>query len=124
MSFRPMLRPGQGHKLFRVLRREGGLTAKGRPTTSVLKPQGEFYAIISQDSPADKDQHKQPGSPITYKLVQRGTKNRAKANDILERVEDGKRFLVKKDPRNPGELGHFLIYTVEERDDLHCRGKG
>lgn len=118
MSFRSMLRPGQGFKLYRVLRREGGLTAKGRPTTSVLKPQGEIHAIISQDSPDDTDQHKQPGSPITYKLVQRGTKNQAKHDDILERVEDGKRFKVKKDPRNPGGLGHFLVYTVEERDDL------
>lgn len=118
MSFRPMLRPGQGFQKFRVLRKEGGLTEKSRPTTSALKPQGEFLAIISQDSPSETDDNKQRKSPITYKLAQRGTGNQAKANDILERVADGKKFQVKKNPRNPGGLGHFLIYTVEERDDL------
>lgn len=117
MSFRPMLRPGQGFQPFRVLRREGGLTAKGRPTTSVLKPQGEFLGIISQASPKEIEQHKQLGTPITHTIVQRGTQNRAKPNDILVK-KDGRRFLVQGDPKDPGELGHFLIYTVEERDDL------
>lgn len=118
MSFRSMLRHGEGNKLYRILRGEGGLTDKARPTTSVLKPQGEFYAIISQDSPDDTEQHKQPGSPIHYKLVQQGATPCAKADDILERVEDGKRFKVKKDPRNPGGLGHFLVYSVVERKDV------
>lgn len=116
--FHFMLRPGQGFQKFRVLRKEGGLTEKGRPTTSVLKPQGEFLAIISQDSPSVTDDHEQLKSPIIHTLVQRGTKNRANANDILERVKDGKRYFVTKDPENPGDLGHFLVYTVEERDDL------
>lgn len=118
MSFSPMLVPGQGFQPFRVLRREGGLTEKGRPTTSVLKNQGEFLAIISQDSPSETDDHKQHKSPIIHTLVQRGTKNRARATDILERVKDGKRFFVNEDPQNPGDLGYFLIYKVEERDDL------
>ena len=121
MSFRPMLRPGQGFKPFKVLRREGGLTAKGRPTTSVLKPQGEFFGIISQASPKEIEQHKQLGTPITHTIVQRGTRNRAKATDILELEQTGcnpRRFLVQGDPKDPGELGHFLIYYVEERDDL------
>lgn len=115
--FHHMLRPGQGFQKFRVLRKEGGLTAKGRPTTSSLKPQGEIIAIISQDSPSESDDNKQRKTPITHTLVQQGTQNRAKPNDILERVSDGKRYTVTKDPQNPGDLGHFLIYTVEERED-------
>ena len=121
MSFRPMLRPGQGFKPFKVLRREGGLTETARPTTSALKPHGEFRGIISQASPKEVEQHKQLGSPITHTIVQRGTRNMAKANDVLELATssgDTRRFLVKGDPRDPGELGHFLVYTVEERDDL------
>lgn len=121
MSFRPMLRPGQGFKPFRVLRREGGLTEKGRPTTSTLKPQGEFLGIISQASPKEIEQHKQLGSPITHTIVQRGTRNRAKATDVLELAQTGggtRRFLVQGEPKDPGELGHFLVYTVEERNDL------
>ena len=118
MPFRPMLRPGQGFKSFRILRREGGLTEKGRPTTSSLKSQGEFLGMITQASPTEIEQHKQAGSPITHTIVQRGTKCRAKATDVLELEREGRRFLVKGDPQDPGELGHFLIYKVEERDDL------
>ena len=120
MSFRPMLRPGQGFKSFQVLRREGGLTASGRPTTSKLKPQGEFFGMITQASPTEKEQHKQLGSPITHTILQRGTKNRAKSTDVLELVEGNskRRFYVQGEPQDPGELGHFLIYKVEERADL------
>lgn len=118
MLFRPMLRPGEGFKLFKVLRKEGGKTEKGRPTTSVLKPQGEFYGIVTKTDPTETDQHKQRGTPKNYTIVQMGTKNGAMATDILVH-EDGRRFLVKKDPRDPGGLGHCLVYNVEERDDLN-----
>lgn len=118
MIFSAMHRPGEGFKLFTVLRREGGKTEKGRPTTSVLKPQGTFYGIVTKTDPNETDQNKQKGSPKIYTIVQRGTQNQAKANDILER-EDGYRYLVKGDPKDPGGLGHFSVYKVEERDDLH-----
>lgn len=121
MSFRPMLRPGQGFKLFRVLRRVGGTTDTGRPLTNTLAQQGEFLGMITQASPKEIEQHKQLGSPITHTIVQRGTANRAKATDVLELddgSENGRRFLVQGEPQNPGELGNFLIYKVEERNDL------
>lgn len=120
MSFRPMLRPGQGNKLFHILRREGGLTAKRRPTTSSHKTQGEFYGIISRATPKEIEQHKQLGTPITHTIIQRGTMPQATATDILELNEGGttRQFLVQGKPRNPGELGHFTVYKVEEREDL------
>lgn len=121
MSFRPMLRPGQGHKLFRVMRRVGATTNTGRPHTKSKEPQGEFYGMITEASPKEIEQSKQLGSPITHTIVQRGTNNRAKATDVLQLIEDGKctrKFLVQGDPKDPGELGHFLVYRVEERDDL------
>ena len=121
MSFRPMLRPGQGFKPFKVLRREGGTTESGRPRTTKLTLQGKFLGMITQASPTEIEQHKQLGSPITHTIVQRGTKNRAKATDILE-LDDGsqnpRRFMVQGEPQDPGELGHFLVYKVEERADL------
>lgn len=122
MSFRPMLRPGQGFKRFRVLRRVGSVTSGGRPHTNSLAPQGEFLGMITQASPKEIEQHKQLGHPITHTILQRGTQNRATATDILELVEAGKekgrRFLVQGKPQDPGELGHFLVYKVEEREDL------
>lgn len=122
MSFRPMLRPGQGFQLFRVFSRKGSVTASGRPHPKNEAPKGEFYGMITQATPAEIEQHKQLGHPITHTIVQRGTKNRAKATDILElEVEGGKkvrRFEVKGAPQDPGELGHFLVYKVEERADL------
>ena len=118
MSFRPMLRPGQGFKPFRVLRRVNGTTNTGRPTTGSLEPQGEFFGIISEASPTEKEQWKQDGHPITHTILQRGTRNRAMATDVLELEAEGRRFLVQGKPKDPGELGHFLIYKVEEREDL------
>ncbi len=120
ISFRCLLRPGQGFKPFRVLRREGGLTEKGRPPTSDLKEQGEFLGIISQASPKEIEQHKQLGSPITHTIVQYGNINRARANDVLVHTDGDveRRFLVQGEPQDPGELGHFLVYKVEERADL------
>ena len=122
MSFRPMLRPGQGFKRFRVLRRVGGTTSSGRPHTNSLSPQGEIFGMITQASPTEIEQHKQLGHPITHTIVQRGTATRAKATDILELEagcgEKGRRFVVQGEPQDPGELGHFLVYKVEEREDL------
>lgn len=123
MSFRPMLRPGQGFKKFLVLRRTGSTTAKGRPHSENLTTHGEFYGMITQASPAEREQHKQLGSPITHTILQRGTANRARATDVLELVVGGeekrRRFFVQGEPQDPGELGHFLLYKVEERADLN-----
>ena len=122
MSFRPMLRPGQGFKKFRVLRRVGATTNTGRPHTNSKAPQGEFLGMLTEASPEDIERYKKLDTPITHTIVQRGTANRAKATDIIELV-DGcgdkpRRFLVQKEPKNPGELDHFLIYRVQERADL------
>ena len=122
MSFRGLLRPGQGFKLFHVYRRTGGTSPSGRPTTSNLEKHGEFLGIISQARPQEVEQFKQLGTPITHTIVQRGTKDRAKATDVLMLPNDDpekvRKFLVQGDPQDPGELGHFLIYRVEERTDL------
>ncbi len=129
MSFRGLLRPGQGFKPFTVLRRQGATTKAGRPYTGDLETVGQFFGMISQASPREVEQWKQLGTPITHTIVQRGTKNRAKATDVLELtvdrygddIESPRRFLVQGDPQDPGELGHFLVYKVEERKDLNER---
>lgn len=121
MSFRGLLRPGQGFKPFTVFKRVNGQTETGRPTVGRLEAQGEFFGIISQASPVEKEQWKQNGHPITHTIVQRGTLNNAVETDVLELDEPNRtckrRFLVQT-VQDPGELGHFLIYKVEERNDL------
>ena len=125
MSFRPQLRPGQGFKPFSVLRRKGATTSTGRPYTGELEAIGSFFGMITQASPKEQEQWKQLGTPITHTVLQRGTTDRAHADDILELSVDRygeetqpRRFLIKGDPQDPGELGHFLVYHVEERKDL------
>lgn len=128
MAFNGFLRPGQGFKPFTVLRRVGATTVTGRPYTGSLETMGTFLGIISQASPTEKEQWKQLGTPITHTIVQRGTQNRAMATDVLQLEEPLpcgcagppkiRRFLVQEEPQNPGELGHFLVYRVEERKDL------
>lgn len=123
MSFRPMLRPGQGFKLFRILRKVSTTTKSGRPITSSLASQGEFLGIITQADPKEVEQFKQAGTPITHTIVQRCTVHRAIAGDVLELQDPScgdkaRRFRVQGEPKDPGELGHFLIYRVEERADL------
>jgi hypothetical protein len=116
LRYTGLLRPGQGFKPFSVLRRSGGVTPKGRPTSGKLEPAGRIIGIISQASQTEKEQWKQSGHPITHTIVQRGIKDRAKATDVLE-LEGGRRFLVQG-VQDPGELGHYTIYHVEEREDL------
>lgn len=121
MSFRGHLRPGQGFKSFTVLKRCGGTTEKGRPHTKGLCEEGCFYGIISQASEKEIEQAKQNGHVITHTIVQRGNQNNAVETDVLELPGscecNARRFLVQT-VRDPGELGHFLIYQVEERNDL------
>lgn len=128
MAFNGLLRPGQGFKPFTVLRRTGATTPTGRPYTGNLTEVGQIIGIISQASPKEQEQWKQLGTPITHTIVQRGTKNRAMATDILQLVPPtpcdfvgpmpARYFLVQGEPQDPGELGHFLVYRVEERKDL------
>ena len=115
--FRGLLRPGQGFKSFSVLSRESKTTATGRPYTGELEPCGKIIGIISQASQHEIEQWKQSGHPITHTIVQRGALDRAKATDVLELTGEGRRFLVQG-VQDPGELGHFTVYKVEERMDL------
>ena len=124
MPFRGLLRPGRGFKPYTVLRRKGSLTSSGRPTTGKLEPDGVIWGIISQASQNEREIWKQKGHPITHTVIQRGTIGAACADDVLELVnvredetETSRRFLIKG-KRDPGEIGHFTVYAVEEREDL------
>lgn len=123
--FSTMMRPGQGFKEFRILRRGGGVRKSGRPCTAGYEPEGSFYGIITQTTPKGTEQQKQQGSPVTYTIVQYEIKDRAFATDVLELTEPvpgagmvTRYFNVIQQPRDPGSLGRCLVYKVEEREDL------
>lgn len=117
MSFRGLLRPGQGFKPYTVLRKNGGTTRTGRPKNGDYEPIGQIYGIISQASQHEIAQSKQNGHPMTHTVIQRGTRDRAIAGDVLELCGTNRRFMVTG-VRDPGELGHFTVYKVDEREDL------
>ncbi len=122
---RSMLRPGQGFRYFEAYNREGGLSENGRPATKEFVYCGRFAGIIMRASHGEveqwksREQFRQEGHPITHKIIQRGSQLAIKASDMLESTQDGKtrRFIVKG-ITEPGELGYFTVYFVEEREDL------
>lgn len=118
LRFNGFVRPGEVTKTFTVYRRESGTTDKGRPYTKELAKVGEIDGIISQKSPKEVEQSKQKGHPVTHTIIQFRPQFRAEAEDVLVIEDEGRRFFIKDKPRDPGELGHVLVYHVEEREDL------
>lgn len=120
MRYSGFLRPFQGFKYFIVLRRKGTVTATGRPVTGEFEEAGQLLGIISEASQQEQEQWKQNGHPITHTIVQKGSKI-AKPTDVLTledpKTEEVRRFLVQG-AKDPGEIGHFTVYHVEERLDL------
>lgn len=117
--FSGLLRPGQGFQIFEVLQRIGVMSATARPET-YLEPSGTIRGILVQSDPKEVEQWKQDGHPITHTVIQRWDKFPAKATDVLQlKAKDGKaRHFLVQGVKNPGELGHFTIYFVLEREDL------
>ena len=117
--FRSFVRPGQGFRKFERLVRDGDVTRAGRPIPGAMVRKGFITGILSQSTQKEQEQWKQNGHPITHTIVQRGSENRANATDILQIVEFGSpRIFLVQGFEDPGELGHFTIYHVQERDDL------
>lgn len=115
--FNGLLRPYQGFKPMYTLRRKGGVTEAGRPYTERYEEVGTIIGIISQASQKQIEQWKQNGHPITHTIVQRGTFNQGQADDLILLPNTTRSFMVKG-ITDPGEIGHFTIYYVEERLDL------
>lgn len=117
LRFTALLRPGQGFKPFSVLRETEEISDSGRVGRVSRETVGTICGIISEANQTEKEQWKQSGHPITHTVVQVGNKNRGKATDVLFLEEENRRFLVQG-VKDPGELGHYTVYHVEERADL------
>lgn len=117
--FGGLLRPGQGFQTFTVHKRSGKLSASGRPEKSGLIASGTIEGILSEANQREQEQWKQNGHPITHTIVQQGVKNCGKAEDVLTlgKGKATRKFHVQG-TKNPGELEHFVVYYVQERNDL------
>lgn len=117
MFIAPHMIPGVGFKKFERYEHKTKLTASRRASGSELTPCGHILGILSKATPEEIEQWGTTDSPITHKIVQRGTANKAKAKDVLKLGE--RCFYIQKSPRNPGDLGHFTVYFCEERKGLN-----
>ena len=111
--------PGQGFQTFTRLARKTAVTGAGRPWGGGLQEQGAMDGILTNIDPREAEQWQQDGHPVTHKIVQWLTENQANPQDVLV-LQDGdttRTFLIQG-LRNPGELGHCIVYYCEERRDL------
>lgn len=112
--------PGQGFQAFTRLTRKTVVTDNGRPWGGGLQEQGTIDGILTNADPREVEQWKQDGHPVTHKIVQWLTENQASPQDVLALSDSGttRTFLIQG-LRNPGELGHCIVYYCEERRDLN-----
>lgn len=109
------LRPGNLYKDFMVAGCVGGVNGKGRAAKGYDTENAVMiHAVLAQATPQEKSRWEQIQHPITHTIVDRGTL-KAKENDILT---CGNRKFFVQGVDEPGQLGLYSIYYVEERKDL------
>lgn len=109
-------RPGNQLKAFEAFRDTAHVSPTGRPSnTGPPESIGAFNATLADATPAEIDRWKQVDHTITHQIVQRGT-SKARSGDYL--VYAGRKFYIEGID-NPGEIGFFTIYFVNEKE-----GKG
>lgn len=109
------LRPGNTFKDFFVGVKTGSVDGKGRTGGSYkADAKRPIQAVFAQATPQEKARWKQIQHPITHTLVDRG-KPKAKTGDML--MSGNRRFFIQG-VDEPGQLGLYTIYYVEERKDV------
>ena len=118
-------RPGQGMKHLIILSRNSALLEDGRPASQTYTPIGSIYGFLMRASHGDveqwksRNQWKQEGHPVTHKIIQMNGQLHAELSDWLQLSDNNSMRLFRiKGIHNPGELGYFTVYYVEERKDL------
>lgn len=108
-------RPGQQFKKFNILKAGTHKDAKGRVSNSA-DPQaaGAFQATLADASQQEKERYDRMNHPITHQIIQEGTST-AVAGDFLSLTEKPDRRFYIQGIDNPGELGLWTIYSVQER---------
>lgn len=109
------LRPGNLFKDFMVAKSGTGINSKGRHSQSYDTENAEMiHAVLAQATPQEKARWEQIQHPITHTIVEKG-RPKARENDLMT---CGKRKFFVQGVDEPGQLGLYTIYYVEERRDL------
>jgi hypothetical protein len=108
------LRPGNLFKDFTIEKKGATLSSRGRTKSQYDGQTGEqLSAVLADAKPQEKDRWKQLQHPISHTITQKG-KPKADAED---RLVLGDRSFFIQGVDDPGALGLWTIYYVEERFD-------
>lgn len=109
------LRPGNLYKDFLVAKNGSGIDGRGRTSKSYDTENAVMiHAVLAQATPQEKARWEQIQHPITHTIVDSGPL-KARENDLLT---CGNRKFFVQGVDEPGQLGLYSIYYVEERRDL------
>jgi len=100
------------YKEYAVEKKSSGKNSDGRQTRDYKSTGTTLLGALSNADPREQEKYKQMQHPITHTIAQRGTA-KAKAEDRL--VRDGRKYYVQG-VNDPGDLGLWTVYYVEERE--------
>ena len=107
------LRPGNLYKDFTVEKKDRTVSSRGRAKSGYSDDGGTIRGILAEAKPQEKERWRQLQHPISHTIVQRG-KPKAVPED---RLIFGDRIFFVQGVDEPGALGLWTIYYVEERFD-------
>ena len=108
------LRPGNLFKVFIIEKKGATITSRGRAKAEYDTSKGEqINAVLAEARPEEKERWKQLQHPISHTIVQKGRPKAA----VEDRLVLGNRMFYIQGIDEPGALGLWTIYYVEERFD-------
>jgi head-tail adaptor len=110
------LQTGNLFKDFTIEKKSEGTTARGRVKASYDRSEGtQLRAVLADADPQEKERWQQQQHPITHIITQRG----APLAEEGDRLIFGQRIFYIQGVDDPGSLGIWTIYYVQERSDTH-----
>jgi hypothetical protein len=107
------LTPNMLWQTFAWERLETELDSRGRPVQTWVSA-GQIRGILSDSSPEQKLRYQQMQHPVTHEIAVQGSPQATPG----DRLVLGNRHFYVHDVQDPGGLGLWTIYQVEERRDV------
>lgn len=105
------LSPGNLPKSFIVERKQALPDARGR-VKAQYEADGSISAVLAAATPKEQEQWRQMQHPISHTIVQKGTPKVVPEDRFIF----GSRYFYVQGVDDPGSLGLWTIYYVEERN--------